>query len=504
MDDSANECSVALDKPPVGYVAVQEFDVDFEVIRHELPVHDRVYFGGYLQGTDVSITIDTGASITLVSHEVYLGLPKDLRPPLQETKHKVSSADGTQLKVLGQAEFDLKFGPVEFSKMLWAADIHDEVLLGADTLLDHTLGPMDLLLSEEKMSIQDHLLPIKQVFGGLKTVVNKVYSSEDFVVPALSEAIISFTFDHVPPGAWTMIEPSPMFAQRYGLVASSCLIDLENPTSPRLIKILNPSEEENTIHRGAAIGQEGSYLGVEAVLPYQNTWVNDEVVRSAQATTITSDSPLPPHLHDLYEDTCEGLNEADRRRIQEMLVEFAEVFSKGEEDLGLTHLVSHSINTGNAVPVKQTPHRVPLAYAGEDKKALDKLLQQGCIRPSSSPWASPIVLVRKKDGSIRPCTDFRRVNALTVKDAFPLPRTTDCLDAVAGAKWFSTLDITSAYNQIPVAEDDIPMTAFVTKHGLFEHLTVTFWIVQCTRYLPASNGGSSEWPSVDLVFDLPR
>ena len=82
------------------------------------------------------------------------------------------------------------------------------------------------------------------------------------------------------------------------------------------------------------------------------------------------------------------------------------------------------------------------------------------------------MLVRKKNGQVRPCVDYRRLNAVTVKDAFPLPRVQDCLDAVAGAESFSTLDLTSGYHQIPVRGEDIPKTAFVTKYGFFEYKTM--------------------------------
>ena len=115
-----------------------------------------------------------------------------------------------------------------------------------------------------------------------------------------------------------------------------------------------------------------------------------------------------------------------------------------------------------------------MAFAGEDKEAIDKLWKQGSIRPSTSPWASPIVLVRKKDGKVRTCVDYRRLNSVTKKDAFPIPRVQDCLDAVAGAVLFSTMDITAAYNQIPMRSEDIPKTAFCSRQGLMEFMTMPF------------------------------
>ena len=153
------------------------------------------------------------------------------------------------------------------------------------------------------------------------------------------------------------------------------------------------------------------------------------------------------------------------------------MFSKNENDLGRTHLVEHTIDTGDAKPIKQPPRQLPMAFADEDCKALEKLQTQGVIWPSTSPWASPILLVKKKDGSTKPCVDYRRLNAVTHNDAYPVPRAQDCLDSMAGSGMFSTVDILSAYNQVPVAEEDIPKTAFSTKYGLFDFTTMPFGLM---------------------------
>ena len=139
----------------------------------------------------------------------------------------------------------------------------------------------------------------------------------------------------------------------------------------------------------------------------------------------------------------------------------------------MTHLTAHPINTDDAEPVKQPPRRVPPAHAAAEKQAIKDLKAKGVIRPSFSPWASPIVLVRKKDGGVRPCVDYRKVNQLVKPDGFPLPRIQDCLDAVAGSTLFSTFDLTSGYYQIPLKED-IPKSAFVCKYGHFEMTWMPF------------------------------
>ena len=102
------------------------------------------------------------------------------------------------------------------------------------------------------------------------------------------------------------------------------------------------------------------------------------------------------------------------------------------------------------------------------------MLKKDVIQPSSSPWASPIVLVKKKDGSTRFCVDYRKVNGVTRKDAYPLPRVDDTLDTLAGAKWFTTLDLVSGYWQVEVHKDDQEKTAFCTSDGLFEFKVMPF------------------------------
>lgn len=157
-----------------------------------------------------------------------------------------------------------------------------------------------------------------------------------------------------------------------------------------------------------------------------------------------------------------------------MLCKFSDIFSRSDSDLGITDLVKHSIDTGNTKPIKQPPRRLPLAYAEEERKIISQMEENGIIRKSRSPWASPLCLVVKKNGKVRPCVDYRKLNAVTNPDAFPLTRVQDCLDAVAGAKYFSTFDLTSGYHQVPMEESSIPKTAFVTKYGLYEFLSMPF------------------------------
>ena len=155
-----------------------------------------------------------------------------------------------------------------------------------------------------------------------------------------------------------------------------------------------------------------------------------------------SSLPIPVHLEELYDRSSQGRSSGGKVAIANLLLRFRDIFYEHDNDLGLTTLVEHVIDTGDAKPVKLPPRRTPLAFAGEDRVALEKLQSQGTTRPSNSPWAAPLVFVRKRDGSVHPCVDFRQLNDRTKKDAFPIPRTQDCLDALEGSVFFSTLSRT--------------------------------------------------------------
>ena len=124
--------------------------------------------------------------------------------------------------------------------------------------------------------------------------------------------------------------------------------------------------------------------------------------------------------------------------------------------------VAMTIDMAGAHPIKQRPYRLPLTKRAVVDREIADMLDKGIIRPSHSPWASPITLVPKPDGSVRFCVDYRKLNAVTVGDCHPLPHIQDIFDALQGSSIFSTIDLRSGYWQIPMAESDIPKTAFVT------------------------------------------
>ena len=173
--------------------------------------------------------------------------------------------------------------------------------------------------------------------------------------------------------------------------------------------------------------------------------------------------PVPTHL-----------SSTQQQQLKDLFQEFSDTASQGEDDLGCTPLLKHTIETDGPALCQPYRHQNH-AVRREAIAQVQQMRPNSVIRPSNSPWASPVVMLKKKDGSLRFCVDFRQLNTATVKDAHPIPRIDDLIDALHGARWFSTIDLKSGYWQVPIQEWDNEKTAFRTSSGqLFEFNQVPF------------------------------
>ena len=186
------------------------------------------------------------------------------------------------------------------------------------------------------------------------------------------------------------------------------------------------------------------------------------------------------------------LSREQQSRFIDLIYDNKEVFSLYDGDLGFCDALKHSIPTTTDKPV-YLPHRqIPVKLQQEVRKCLESWLKQGIIRPSKSPYASQVVIVRKKSREIRLCVDFRKLNAISIRDSFPLPRIEEALQAVQAAVWFTSFDLAQGYLQMAMEEADIPKTAFrAGSSGLFEFNRMPFGL---------TNAGASFCRLMEMVI----
>ena len=166
-----------------------------------------------------------------------------------------------------------------------------------------------------------------------------------------------------------------------------------------------------------------------------------------------------------------------QRELETLLASYSDVFALDSSELGTTDVVTHLIVTGDHRPSRQPVRRTPFALREKVDTLVREMLEQKVIEPSESPWASPIVLVQKKNGGVRFCVDYRKLNGLTKLDEFPLPRIDDTLDLLSGARYFTTLDLASGYWQVAMEESSKEKTAFTTYSGLYQFKKMPFGLV---------------------------
>ncbi|MEO0454665.1 MAG: reverse transcriptase family protein [Verrucomicrobiota bacterium] len=177
--------------------------------------------------------------------------------------------------------------------------------------------------------------------------------------------------------------------------------------------------------------------------------------------------------------SLDHLDQESKSSIQQILCRYPNVFSTSDFDLGRTNLTKHHIHVAeNTRPIRLPVRRAPLPHLQEMHRQIDLMLENRIVRPSESPWNSPIVMVKKKDNSLRLCIDYRRLNQATIRDSFPLPRVDDTLDSLHGCRFFSSLDLAQGFRQVEMSDEDRQKTAFsVPGRGHFEFETMPMGLV---------------------------
>lgn len=287
--------------------------------------------------------------------------------------------------------------------------------------------------------------------------VVRLHSMEE--VPGRAEILVSGSIEGIYPEA-LQVMVQPCGVGQPGILVASILATVRSQMVP--LRIINTRKDTVRLPKGLVIAK---------TLPLQ------EEVQGIGSVEIKEDSDFKvveqqaPKLRQVtLEEFSQNfelkhLSEDQRISLLTLLYEFRDTFRLPGDPLGFTDKVKHVIDTGDSPPIAMRPYRVPYKYKTELKESMQELLDEGVIRPSISPWAFPVVVVPKRDGGIRPCVDYRRLNAITRKEIYPLPLISETLDALGGARYFSAMDLASGYFQVALDEASIEKSAFILPHG---------------------------------------
>ena len=394
--------------------------------------------------SSVLCVVDTGSSVCLMSERKWNEVK--INEQLEPSDIVAEAANNMPLGILGKATMKLVCSGHEFDVEFYVVDkMSQDILLGLNWLVDHGIT---IFVNERKMSFADGK-ELKLFLYDSSLLDPDVALCEDVVVPAKHE-VISWARLSNPSLSDQILEPNGDLANK-GVVVARVIVRPEGQSIP--VQIVNPGDKSIRLFKGTKLGQLQAF---------------EEDFKDPGVSIGHQDQ------RDLHFEIGE-LEQEEKETLEAFLHDQQDVFASSVKEIGTTHVTEHVVDTGDSRPIKQLPRRLPQALKPVVDKQVNEMLEAGVIRPSNSPWASPIVLVRKKDGTWRFCIDFRKVNDQTVKDAYPLPQVNDIVDSLNGQKYFSTLDLTSGYWQVPVEKESIPKTAFVIPGGgHFEFLKLPF------------------------------
>ena len=379
---------------------------------------------------------------------------------MSPTRCVLRMADGGPVGCKGTTFLPLCIGSKVYHQQVLIADIEAPFVLGYDFLYDKQCS---LDISKGQLLFPDQTIDCK--LESEMPRVFKIALGETVEIPANSEMIASGIFsENTPHFSTAMVEEYTNKLGEKGIFVAKSVIDTYNQVIP--LRLLNLNDFPTKLYKN-----ETAAVCDQVTVPSGSEPGGCENEIHEQIRTVTTESSdtiiLPEHLQEMYEASSKNLTQDEAISVKTLLLKHASVFSKSRSDLGFCDIIPHRINTGLAPPIRIPPRRVPMTMKSAVDEEVQRLIDTNLVVKSKSPWAFPLVPIKKKDGSIRICVDYRKLNEVTLHDSYPLPKVQECLDALQCAKWFSTIDATSGFFQVQNHPDDMDKTAFVCDKGLF-------------------------------------
>nr|CAD2147159.1 unnamed protein product [Meloidogyne enterolobii] len=454
----------------------------------------RCYININLNGRKTRALFDTGADITYVSKKIADACNMSI---LKGDFPQAQAANSTPIYLLGSSNTLIEIGnlKIQFPILISENDgCPGGAIIGTDLMEEINRQEDDcsigLDFKEGKIKLGRVILPMVQAVNlEWKPIAVQLLKTQ--ILPALSDSLVWGKINRcVGPEDQYITEESEH--RYFPLRVGKCLV---KPMAKRIVplRLLNYGNSEIKVHANsklATLEALGNEIKIETVMEKDERCMNesewkkfkeevDQIPDEANWMKSLPDEPLLTPQKPIYERiSLEGtiLSEKGLLELKQILEINKEAFMLNDEKIGnFKGKTVHKIDlVDGARPVQSRPYRYPLHLQTEIEKQIKNLLKQNIIRPSSSAWASPIVLARKTDGSYRFCVDYRRLNSITKKQTYFLPRIQDLLDSAMGKQIFSVFDLSAGFHQIRLAKGHEERSAFICHCGLFEYLRVPF------------------------------
>ena len=377
--------------------------------------------------------------------------------------------DNKPFKLDGCIDLDVTFAEYTMCTTVYLKmDAHDSLLLSEGVC--HQLGIISYHPNVEASPSTSSTPTTAEsnVPVGSVSVVRVHLVKSTRLLPLQSKMVaVNLQQDHGLSGT-ILIEPSS--DNSTDLLLGCCIVNLTEDT-PFQVLLTNPTGFTQQVGKGSWSALACEVTPIHAsMLPHDPATVKH--VNSADSVDAEHRQQLMSKI--LFQDSDSSLTRKEKDQLKNFLLANHDAFALMEGERGETDQIQMQIDTGSSLPLYQPARRTPFAAHEEIARQLHQMQQQGVISPSTSPWASPVVLVRKKDGSLRFCIDFRKLNAITKPDVFPLPRIDDLSDQLGKSRYFSTLDLAAGYWQVQMHSSSKEKTAFITHKGLYEFNVMPF------------------------------
>ena len=424
----------------------------------------------------LSALIDTGSDVSIAGEDIARNLGWTIHA--HRTK-EVSVANDDVMLISGVARVLLRVGRRKTETEILISPDFEGLILGYDWLYQQGRLVWDVPNARVRIGTGNW---IKMHDNEPSVKIRRIFAVEDVTIPAHGQVAAAA---HMLHNAWSCQIPQT----QYGVMESQPVTTMEHVYSGRTllplkttklqVPILNTRSREVTLLRGTLLGK---VFTAEA-----NTSTTSSLNRVSR---IRAEDAVSPAHEEVIKKMVDGLPPeltSEREKVRDLLTQHRTILSTGDHDVGRTPLVEHTIDTGDHRPIRQPLRRQPFQQQTYIDEETNRMLEYGIIEPAASPWASNVVLVKKKDGSLRFCVDYRRLNTITYKDSYPLPLIDNCLNALSGSSWYSTLDLRSGYYNIPIAESDRDKSAFITRRGCFRFSHAIRTHLRTFRF-PAAHG----------------